>query len=240
VLRGERRLRLRRDPERQRGTARGRAARAETTMDAEANALWERLRTCRRELAQSQCVPPYVIFGDATLREMVTYRPRDADELSRISGVGVVKLERYGADFLRVLAEHAGDYGRPADLPRLPEAPIRAAPVPQARTWDAGLTGTVRETLELFRSGVPVETIAERRGLKDTTVYTHLARCIEEGELGFREVANLSDDEIGAIRYVFDQLDPDASMALKPVFDAFQGKYDYGLLRCVRAGLGRP
>ncbi len=240
VLRGERSLRLRRDPERQRGSARQRTARAEAPMDAEAHALWERLRTCRRELAQAQGVPPYVIFNDATLREMVTYRPRDAEELGRISGVGVVKLERYGTDFLSVLAEHAAEHGRPAETPPLPEAPIRSVPVPQTRKQDAGLSSTVRETLELFRAGVPAESIAERRGLADTTIYTHLARCIEEGELGLREVANLSDDEIGAIEYVFDQLAPDAPMALKPVFDAFAGKYDYGLLRCVRAGMDQP
>jgi ATP-dependent DNA helicase RecQ len=245
VLRGERRLSLRRDPEKpargqRRTEGRGGAARADTPLDPEASALWERLRTLRRELAQAQGVPPYVIFNDATLREMVTYRPRSADELAHIAGVGAVKLERYGSDFLSVLAAHASEHGRPANIPPLPEAPIRTAPTPAppSRTWEPGLSDTVRETLELLRSGLPPETIAERRGLKTTTIYTHLSRAIEEGELELREVVTLSEDEIRTIEYAFEQLASDSPQALKPVYDAFKGNYDYGLLRCVRAAMG--
>ncbi len=248
VLRGERILHLRRDPEkpaRGRGEAKARddrPVRSDAPLDPEANVLWERLRTLRRDLAQQQGVPPYVIFNDATLREMLTYRPRDPAALVRISGVGTVKLERYGADFLRVLAEHEVEHGRPADILPLPELPIREAPAPafKGRTWDTGLSDTVRETLGLLRSGLPPETIAERRGLKTTTIYTHLSLAIEEGELELCEVVALSDDEIRTVEYAFDQLASDTPQALKPVYDAFQGKYDYGLLRCVRAAMARP
>ena len=79
--------------------------------DPEALALWERLRTLRRDLAQAQNLPPYVIFGDITLRELVRRRPQDLDELSQITGVGAVKLERYGADFLAVLTGYAAEQG---------------------------------------------------------------------------------------------------------------------------------
>jgi ATP-dependent DNA helicase RecQ len=237
VLRGESRVWLRRDPERRRQGSGQRAGSAEAPLDPESALLWERLRAYRRELAQQQGVPPYVIFSDATLREMRVYRPRDAGELGRISGVGVVKLERYGEGFLRVLADHATEHGRPADCPPLPEAPTRAVPVREGRTWDLGLSATVRETLALRRAGVDVAAIAERRGIKVTTVYSHLARCIEEGELGLREAVPLGEDEIGAIRYAFDQLEPDSPFTLKPVYEAFQGQYDYGVLRCVRAAM---
>ena len=245
VLRGERRLSLRRDPEKpargqRKAEVRGGTARSDAPLDSEANALWERLRTLRRELALEQGVPPYVIFNDATLREMVTYRPRSADELVRIVGVGAVKLERYGADFLSALASHASEHGRPPEIPPLPETPIRAAPVPapQRRTAEPGLNDTVLETLGLLRAGLPPETIAERRGLKITTIYTHLSRCIEEGELELSGAVGLSDDEIRAIEFAFGQLASDSPLALKPVYEAFQGKYDYGLLRCVRAAMG--
>ncbi|MFZ1539593.1 MAG: HRDC domain-containing protein, partial [Chromatiaceae bacterium] len=83
--------------------------------DPEAVALWERLRALRLELAQRQNLPPYVIFGDITLRELVQYRPRDLDEMSQISGVGAVKQERYGVAFLAALAAHAAEYGYPAN-----------------------------------------------------------------------------------------------------------------------------
>ena len=66
-------------------------------------ALWQALRACRKKLADELDVPAYVIFGDATLKEMVRYRPADHYELGRISGVGDRKLEKYGDEFLAVI-----------------------------------------------------------------------------------------------------------------------------------------
>jgi ATP-dependent DNA helicase RecQ len=238
VLRGERSIRLRQDPARRSATREGRPEHALGPADPEANALWERLRACRRELAQEKNVPPYVIFSDATLREMVLYRPRNADELSRVSGVGAVKLQRFGSDFLGVLCDHQSKHGRPRQVPTLPDAPPKVSSTSQGRTWDAGLSGTVRETLGLFRAGISPDEIAASRSLKTTTIYTHLARCIEECELELADVVQLSGDEIKTIGHAFNQLPDDSPYALKPVFETFQGKYDYGLLRCVRAGLG--
>jgi ATP-dependent DNA helicase RecQ len=63
-----------------------------------------RLRALRRELAEAQGVPPYVVFHDATLREMAARRPRTIAELATVGGVGSVKLERYGERFLAALA----------------------------------------------------------------------------------------------------------------------------------------
>ncbi len=68
------------------------------------DALWQALRTRRLELAREQGVPPYVIFHDATLLEMVRQRPRDLAALGLIPGVGRSKLERYGETFLAVIA----------------------------------------------------------------------------------------------------------------------------------------
>ena len=70
-------------------------------------ALWQALRDTRLRLAREQGVPPYVIFHDATLREMVTRRPQSLREFATISGVGERKLEKYGEAFLGVLMEHA-------------------------------------------------------------------------------------------------------------------------------------
>ncbi|MCK4514709.1 MAG: HRDC domain-containing protein, partial [Spirochaetaceae bacterium] len=68
--------------------------------------LFEQLRTCRREIAQKQGVPAYVVFHDRTLREMAAANPKDLNEMQLIHGIGATKLERYGNDFLRVLREH--------------------------------------------------------------------------------------------------------------------------------------
>jgi ATP-dependent DNA helicase RecQ len=67
--------------------------------------LFDALRARRRELASEAGVPPYVIFHDATLREMAAARPRNLDELGRIQGVGARKLEAYGEAFLRVIRD---------------------------------------------------------------------------------------------------------------------------------------
>jgi ATP-dependent DNA helicase RecQ len=71
--------------------------------DGPADPLFDMLRTVRRDLAKTQGVPPYVIFHDATLREMAAVRPRSLAALGEISGVGTRKLEAYGAAFLEVL-----------------------------------------------------------------------------------------------------------------------------------------
>ncbi len=68
--------------------------------------LWEALRECRLRLADQAGLPPYVVFHDATLREFVRLRPASLDAMLRVHGVGQSKLERYGEEFLAVLAEH--------------------------------------------------------------------------------------------------------------------------------------
>ena len=109
VLRGETSLHMRREarpPRRER--RRGGTGPAPPTGSAYwDHGLWDALRQRRRELAQSQGVPPYVIFHDAALREMVEHRPRTLEDFARISGVGETKLQRYGNDFIDVIHRHA-------------------------------------------------------------------------------------------------------------------------------------
>ncbi|MGB1957810.1 MAG: DNA helicase RecQ [Luminiphilus sp.] len=66
-------------------------------------AMWEALRECRRELAEEQSVPPYVIFHDSTLVEMCSVAPKTLDAFSRLSGVGERKLMKYGEAFIAVI-----------------------------------------------------------------------------------------------------------------------------------------
>jgi ATP-dependent DNA helicase RecQ len=70
-------------------------------------ALWQALRECRRQLAAEHNVPPYVIFHDATLKQMAALRPPDSSALLAIGGVGQAKLARYGERFLAVIGAHA-------------------------------------------------------------------------------------------------------------------------------------
>ena len=82
-----------------------RARRRRDREDGPADPLFEALRTCRRDIAKAQGVPPYVVFHDATLREMAARRPRTWAGLGEVSGVGARKLDAYGTAFLKVLAE---------------------------------------------------------------------------------------------------------------------------------------
>jgi ATP-dependent DNA helicase RecQ len=83
----------------------GGATPARPAMSGPAEAAFEELRTLRRELADRQGVPAYVIFSDQVLREMVARRPVTRGELLEVPGVGPVKLDRYGPAFLEALRD---------------------------------------------------------------------------------------------------------------------------------------
>ena len=103
LLKGEMELMLRKDAEPSLGTSASKGRPARTTEDTR---LFEDLRILRRELAETQGVPPYVIFQDAVLDEMIRKRPQSLAEFARLSGVGQKKLERYGDAFLNALKRH--------------------------------------------------------------------------------------------------------------------------------------
>ncbi len=111
LLKGQDSVRLRRDPaaESRRAAKAGRDARRDQTLNLSPadDALWHALKALRLDLAREQGVPPYVIFHDTTLLEMVRARPRDLVALGFLPGVGGRKLERYGKDFLDVIQDHA-------------------------------------------------------------------------------------------------------------------------------------
>ena len=102
LLRGDERIWLREDTsaERRRTQASPKPA---CEVPAADQGLWEALRGLRTALAKEAGVPPYVIFHDATLKEMVRRRPGTREELLRLQGIGQTKLERYGDLFLEVL-----------------------------------------------------------------------------------------------------------------------------------------
>jgi len=107
VLRGDETVHLRQEPDRDERRANRRASasgnRRSLDIAPHEEPLWNALRDTRAKLAKEQGVPAYVIFHDATLYAMLRERPKDHDALATISGVGALKLERYGAQFLAVL-----------------------------------------------------------------------------------------------------------------------------------------
>jgi len=209
ILRGEQTLLLRKLNNPVKTTRKGR--KSFDNSNASDNLLWEALRLCRKNLADENDVPPFVIFHDATLSEMMERQPGNHEQLLLINGVGESKLKKYGDIFLKVINDHK-------------------------KKEQQNATDTVGESLSLFRSGIDINTIASQRNLKPSTIYSHLADCIEQGELKLGDVIELKQKEINVIHEALLNTDTD-SRKLKPVFDALDGIYDYDILRCVQAAV---
>jgi ATP-dependent DNA helicase RecQ len=108
ILRGEQKIQLRRDIK---ITANVSARKQNAAVEVEDQSLWNALRACRKRLAEEHGVPPYVIFHDATLREMLAFRPITPEKLRTITGVGDSKLKRFGDAFLETI--RTSEYAEP-------------------------------------------------------------------------------------------------------------------------------
>ncbi|WP_446830579.1 DNA helicase RecQ [Candidatus Foliamicus sp.] len=108
LLRGEQSVQLREELRPSVATVRAKSARRAQPegleLRSEDEPLWEALRQCRKELAEEAGVPPYVIFHDSTLKELVRLRPDSPQAMLEVHGVGQAKLDRYGGAFLDVIA----------------------------------------------------------------------------------------------------------------------------------------
>ncbi|MFI1622206.1 DNA helicase RecQ [Streptomyces lydicus] len=140
VLRGAREVPMRREPEKPARAARSKASgkRAPVDLPEEALPVFEALRGWRGRTAKEQGVPAYVIFHDATLREIATARPATVAALGAVNGVGENKLAKYGEQILDVLA--GGDGGDGAEAPPTPAAAPAGrgtAPEPEPADEDA-------------------------------------------------------------------------------------------------------
>jgi ATP-dependent DNA helicase RecQ len=209
ILRGEQPLMLRKDvqPEKIKRTN----GLARQSIMSEHSSLWDALKAKRRELAEAQDVPAYIIFNDETLNAMIQARPNTLRDMSLLPGVGKRKLELYGHEFLAVLNEFF-------DV-------------------ESVTTDTVKESLELFRLGYTVKQVAQKRELQETTIYCHLAQSLEQGLLALSDVVDLTKPEIRQIEDAILNLPEQQKNALKPVYELFDGQYSYGVLRCIRAAL---
>jgi ATP-dependent DNA helicase RecQ len=111
VLKGEQELHLRKEevkaPSLKGSKAGGKKSAGKVQIAPEDQELWEELRECRKYLSEEHNVPPYVIFHDATLKEMLDVMPMSGSELLTLTGVGDSKLEKYGADFIEIICRYA-------------------------------------------------------------------------------------------------------------------------------------
>lgn len=142
-------------------------------VDATVQALLGRLQALRKQLADEQSVPPYVVFANASLREMAQQQPLNRAQFSKISGVGSRKLAQYGEVFLAEIRDFREEMGLPIGKPdEMPPAKITKLPTvgsTQSHTW------------ELWQMGLLPAEIAERRRMRLSTIMSHLAELYEAG-----------------------------------------------------------
>jgi ATP-dependent DNA helicase RecQ len=233
ALKGEQEIPLRRPQNAAPALQRARRSDESDSLPAQDMPLWEALRTRRRELADSQNVPAYVIFPDHTLREMTRLQPRNLVQLRQVSGVGERKLLQYGDAFLEVLRQHATRDPAP-ELAVAMVANTENRGAVSARKRIAAESTTIEETLRLAKQGMTAHAIAGARGLAPSTIYTHLAAALDTGRLTLEEA--LGDDlPAGALRQEIEAALAANPQRLSAVFDALGGRVSYGILHCLRA-----
>jgi ATP-dependent DNA helicase RecQ len=132
--------------------------------------LFERLRAKRKELADEQGVPPYVIFPDTTLMEMSYYFPQNQESLMQIYGVGSAKEKKYGWDFLQVIRKYSEEKGVEERSKDIKEKKLRHSDKKKHH-----LVG------EEYNSGKSIEHLAEQNGVKTATILANLKKYFDEG-----------------------------------------------------------
>ncbi|MEH7437742.1 DNA helicase RecQ [Neobacillus drentensis] len=136
--------------------------------------LFEVLREVRKQIAESEKVPPFVIFSDATLKDMCVKLPITNEEFLQVSGVGELKLQKYGLRFIEAIltfVEDNPDY-------QSEHGSVEKAPKKQAKRT---VTDSHLETLTLHQSDYSIMEIAEKRDLAVSTVENHLIQCAQQG-----------------------------------------------------------
>ena len=139
--------------------------------------LFAEFRVLRKRLADERGVPPYVVFGDTTLRHLSRSYPTTDSAFLATPGVGAQKLSDYGAAFMAVIKTwvHGNE--------RQTFAEDTAPPPATKMKSESGTTGTALETLRLLRQGLSPEKIASQRSLVISTIHSHLALAISQGDL---------------------------------------------------------
>lgn len=174
--------------------------------------MWENLRALRKQLAQEHAVPPYVIFPDSTLLEMLRSQPQDMSDMAAISGVGARKLERYGEVFLNVLQ------GQTAKAPT------------------HNVSDLNHELVTLARSGMTPSQMAQQLNCSEKNIYSLMAQVIGAGQLSLEQALDLPWEIVEQIQDAF--LDGDGELpSVAQLQKMHSFTVDEGVLHCIRAAL---
>jgi ATP-dependent DNA helicase RecQ len=168
--------------------------------------LFDELRELRKEMAREFGIPPYLVFNDVTLKEMVDQKPVTDAAMGRISGVGERKLHRFGEPFMAVIKKHVRREDKEA----------------------RGDLSTHAASLEAYQSGETIPQIAARRKIAESTVTAHLAKCYGEG--ADLDVTKFFRPEAPAYVAEATTALPDEGTGAKAILEWINGKYGEGTI----------
>tara|TARA_R110001583_G_scaffold82774_1_gene219280 strand:+ start:13803 stop:15953 length:2151 start_codon:yes stop_codon:yes gene_type:complete len=169
------------------------------------DSLFERLRKLRQEIAIAENIPAYLVFSDASLKEMERARPMSASDFLDISGVGQRKLEVYGEDFIAEIVSFSNE---------------------KIKTRKKNDTHKI--TYDLYKEGLTIDEIAKKRALKSTTIFSHLALLYTEGkEIEIYDF--ITKEEVGKVRKAQEELENPP--ALKPYYEHLNAEIEYFKIR---------
>ncbi|HDR4898399.1 DNA helicase RecQ [Bacillus cereus] len=151
-----------------------RKERVETRQIVQDHPLFEVLREVRKEIAQGEGVPPFVIFSDQTLKDMCAKMPQSDSELLTVKGIGEHKLVKYGSHFLQAVQHFIEENPNYAET-------IKTEVVSERKKSGKVSANSHLETYEMYKQGIDLDEIAKERGLSRQTIENHLIRCFEDG-----------------------------------------------------------
>jgi len=197
--------------------------------------LFDQLRSLRRTLAQTESVPPYIIFSDRTLHEMAARFPTTSEDLLKITGVGESKLSRYGSVFIEAVAAFLKSHPEltPFRSNHYPVTTPETSPVSLAAR--AG-TGTVETTWDLVRQGFSLEETAVRRRLSPKTIRSHIEALILAGRAV--DLNRLVEPKKQA--YLSELFAGRSSARLREIMEASDGSVSWDEIALMKAWLNRP
>ncbi|MCP2727494.1 DNA helicase RecQ [Limnofasciculus baicalensis] len=179
------------------------------TSSAEMEILFEKLRRLRKQIADANSVPPYVVFADSSLRLMAQIKPQTILEFSQISGVGAHKLSQYGEQFVSEIRAFCQEQQLPVPLPN------------QSNMF----------TLQLHQQGLSIEEIIQTRKLSPSTVISHFSELLEMKQPV--ELNRLVAPERQKV--IIKAMETVGADLLKPIREYLTEEYNYDEIRLVRA-----
>jgi ATP-dependent DNA helicase RecQ len=194
----------------------------------EAQALYNRLQKLRKQYADANKVPPYVVFADSSLRLMAQQQPQTLAQFAQISGVGARKLAQYGEMFTAEIRAFRSESGLPILTETDPTPPLVAHTPTKSDVSSSQL-----QTLDLYLRGLNLAEIAIERSMRESTITDHLIKTIECGyEVNLDRIVSVERQT--AIAQAINTVGADR---LTPIREHLGDGYSYEEIKLVRAKL---